>query len=132
MNSEQTVWGLERAYWDYVENNDLDGYRSLWHKDVLGWPSASEGPLRKESVTDWITSQTSKGLVFKVLEFAPAALQITGEVAVAHYRVKVKWLDKEGAGAEHPLRITHMWIKTGKDWQIIGGMGMPEPGTSQK
>jgi ketosteroid isomerase-like protein len=132
MNSEQTVWGLERAYWNYVENNDLPAYLRLWHKDVLGWPPASAEPLRKGSVTEWITSQTSKGLAFKVVEFAPAALQITGDVAVVHYRIKVKWLDKQGAGTEHPLRITHMWIKTGNEWQIIGGMGMPEPETAQK
>ncbi len=23
--------------------------------------------------------------------------------------------------------ITHAWLKTGKDWRIIGGMSMPEP-----
>ena len=132
MSTEQTVWGLERAYWNYVAANDLEAYRRLWHKDVLAWPPGSMEPLRKNSVTGWITSQTSKGLRFQVLEFAPAALHLTGDVAVVHYRVKVQWVDKDGAGSEHPLRITHTWIKTGKDWQIIGGMGMPEPETTQK
>jgi hypothetical protein len=30
------------------------------------------------------------------------------------------------------LRITHAWVKTGKDWRIIGGMSMPEPETAAR
>ena len=33
---EQAIWNLERAYWRYVENNDLTAYRALWHQDFLG------------------------------------------------------------------------------------------------
>ncbi|PYK11449.1 MAG: hypothetical protein DME61_00680 [Verrucomicrobia bacterium] len=62
---EQTLWHLERAYWQYVENNDLSTYTNLWHEDFLGWPSISSVPVRKDHITDWITSQTSKGLTFK-------------------------------------------------------------------
>jgi hypothetical protein len=59
---EQTLWNLERAYWRYVENNDLAAYSALWHNDFLGWPSISSVPVRKDHITDWITTQTSKGL----------------------------------------------------------------------
>ena len=38
-----------------------------------------------------------------------------------------KWLDKDGNGAAHTIRITHAWLRTGSDWRIIGGMSMPEP-----
>src|SRR6476646_9672538 len=72
---EQTVWDLERAYWRYVETNDLHAYSDLWHKDFLGWPSVSASPVRKDHITDWITSQTAKGLAFKTVEFKPAAIQ---------------------------------------------------------
>jgi hypothetical protein len=36
-------------------------------------------------------------------------------------------VDKDGKGAAHTFRITHAWLRSGKDWQIIGGMSMPEP-----
>jgi len=49
---EQAIWNLERAYWRYVENNDLTAYRSLWHQDFLGWPSVSATPVRKDHITD--------------------------------------------------------------------------------
>jgi ketosteroid isomerase-like protein len=124
---ERTLWDLERAYWRYVENNDLAAYSDLWHKDFLGWPSVSAAPVHKDHITDWITSQTSKGLTFKTIEFKPAAIQVTGDVALACYWVTFRWVDKDGSGARHTLRITHAWIRSGKDWCIIGGMSMPEP-----
>src|SRR5882724_9530226 len=59
-SDEHTIWNLEHAYWRYVETNDLTAYSSLWHEDFLGWPSVSSSPVRKDHITDWITSQTSK------------------------------------------------------------------------
>jgi len=75
--NEQAVWKLETAYWNYVKAVDLDGYRSLWHRDFVGWPSSSAQPARKDHITDWITAQTSKGLKFKTEEFKPASIQVT-------------------------------------------------------
>jgi ketosteroid isomerase-like protein len=130
--NEQTLWNLEHAYWSYVQDNDLPAYSSLWHKDFLGWPSANAAPVHKDHITDWITSQTSKGLAFKFVEFKPAAIQVTGDVAVACYWTKYKWTDKDGGGVERTVRITHTWIKTGNKWEIIGGMSMAESSTPQK
>jgi ketosteroid isomerase-like protein len=123
---QQTLWNLERNYWRYVQENDLQSYLSLWHKDFLGWPSVSNAPVRKDRITDWITTQTSKGLTPKLLEFKPAEVQITGDVAVLYYWITYKWSDKEGKGEPHTLRITHTWLRDAKDWRIIGGMSMPE------
>ncbi len=130
-DNEQAVWHLEHAYWGYVQANNLSAYSDLWHKDFLGWPAQSAAPVRKDHITDWITSQTAKGLTFKSIEFKPARIQVTGNVAVACYWITFKWLDKDGIGAAHTLRITHTWLKDGKDWRIIGGMSMPEPAPPQ-
>jgi ketosteroid isomerase-like protein len=124
---EQRLWEREHAYWQYVEKNDLLAYAELWHRDFLGWPSVSSAPVRKDHITEWVTSQTSKGLTFKAGEFKPAALQVTGDVAFACYWITFSWLDKAGKGEAHTLRITHAWLREGKDWRIIGGMSMPEP-----
>ncbi len=129
---EETLWNLERSYWRFVEANDLSAYSNLWHKDFLGWPSVSAAPVRKDHITDWITNQTSKGLVFKDGEFKPAAIQVTGEVAFVCYWITLRWLDKDQKGEPGTFRITHAWVKTGSDWQIIGGMSMPEADTSRK
>jgi hypothetical protein len=125
-SDEQTLWNLEHAYWQYVEKNDLAAYSDLWHKDFLGWPSVSSSPVRKDHLTDWITSQTSKGLAFKAGEFKPAEIQVTRDVAFACYWITFRWVGKDGEGEAHTLRITHAWLRTGPDWRIIGGMSMPE------
>src|SRR5206468_13040713 len=79
---EQTIWELERAYWRYVQENDLSAYSGLWHKDFLGWPSVSAAPVHKDHITDWITSQTSKGLAFKTGEFKPASFPVLRHACV--------------------------------------------------
>jgi ketosteroid isomerase-like protein len=123
---EQTLWERERAYWQYVEKNDLAPYANLWHEDFLGWPSVDPMPVDKDHITDWITAQTSKGLTFKTGDFKPAALKVTGNVAFACYWITFRWTDKDGNGAPNTLRITHAWLRNGNDWRIIGGMSMPE------
>src|SRR5205823_1001750 len=115
------------AYWHYVQKNDVAAYVNLWHEDFLGWPSVSPVPVRKDHITDWITSETSKGLTFKVGEFKAAALKVTGDLAFTAYWITFTWLDMEGKGEPRTLHITHAWIRSRKDWSIIGGMSMPEP-----
>ena len=132
LKDDQKLWTLEHAYWRYVEENDLAAYSRLWHKEFLGWPSVSAAPVRKDHITQWITNQTSKGLVFKMGEFKPAEIQVTGNMAIACYWVTFKWVEKDGTGDAHTTRITHAWLRTGHNWQIIGGMSMPEPDTPRK
>jgi ketosteroid isomerase-like protein len=129
---EQALWDLENEYWRLVENHDLSAYLGLWHKDFLGWPMVSATPVKKDHITDWITSETSKGLVFKAGELKRAAMQRTGDIAVAYYWMTYRWQDKDGQGAWRTIRVTHTWVKIGNGWQIIGGMSMLEPGNPQK
>ena len=124
---EQTLWNLERAYWQDIEKNDLAAYSNLRHKDFLSWPSSTSTPVRKDYITDWITSQTGKGLTFKTVDFKPAEIQVTGDVAIVCYWIMFSWVDKERKGDIYTLRITHAWLRSGKDWRIIGSMSMPEP-----
>ena len=130
--NQQAIWILEQEYWNRVEDNDLPAYVNLWHKDFLGWPSVSAEPVHKDHITDWITSQTSKGLAFKSVEFKPAAIQITANIALIYYRLTYKWLDKDGNGVPHTIRVTHTWLRDGDDWHIIGGMSMLESANPQK
>ena len=124
---EQRLWDLEHAYWRYVQDNDLSSYSKLWHERFLGWPSVNAAPVHKDHITDWITAQTSKGLIFKTNELKPASIQVTGDTAIVCYWITFRWLDKEGKGVPQTTRITHAWQKTAEGWRIIGGMSMPEP-----
>src|ERR1041385_2403860 len=90
---EAQVWNLEKAYWEYVKTNDLEKYRALWHENFLGWPLISSTPVRKDHITDWITANTSKGLKLQSYAIEQLAIQITGDVAINHYRIKANWVN---------------------------------------
>jgi ketosteroid isomerase-like protein len=123
---EQNIWNLEKAYWDYVKANDLEKYRALWHQDFVGWPSISAQPVHKDRITDWMTSNTSKGMKLQSYSIEQLALKVTGEIAVDHYRIKMNWSGSEATPAKtDTLRIMHTWIRTHETWQIIGGMSAP-------
>ncbi len=122
---EQEVWKLEHAYWEYVKALDLEGYRSLWHRDFVGWPSSSAEPARKDHITDWIKKFTDKGLRLKSYTLTPAASQATGDVVITHYWMTDLWVDKQDRGEPDNTKITHTWIRTPEGWQIIGGMSAP-------
>lgn len=128
-SSEQEVWNLEHDYWNYVEDNNLTAYAGLWHRNFLGWPAISDTPVGTENITGWIASQSAKGLTFKTVAFKPAKIRVSGDIVVACYWITVAWLDKNGKGEPNTLRITHTWLKDGKEWRIIGGMSMPETAT---
>ena len=123
---EAQVWSLEKAYWEYVKANDLEKYRTLWNENFLGWPYISSAPTRKDHITDWITANTSKGVKLQSYAIEPLAIQVTGDVAINHYRINAAWTNGEGGKVRTDrLRITHTWIRTGGTWQIIDGMSSP-------
>ena len=120
------LWSLEKAYWEYVQNNDLERYRDLWNRDFIGWPSVSPEPLRKDHVTDWITAHTSKGETLKSYDLERLTTQVTGDVATTTYRVRQTWADKTGAGLPSTVRIIHTWVRERDGaWRIVSGMSAP-------
>ena len=123
---ETQIWDLEKAYWEYVKANDLEKYRALWHERFLGWPYSSSSPAHKDHITDWIAANTLKGVKLQSYELEQVAIQITGNIAADHYRIKMTW---SGPGPTdiktETLRIHHTWIRTGETWQILAGMSAP-------
>jgi uncharacterized protein DUF4440 len=126
-NSEAQIWDLEKAYWEYVKDNDLEKYRGLWHDNFVGWPFVSPEPVRKDHITDWIADNASKGLKLHSYSIEQLAVRLTEDIAVDHYRIKATWA-RSDTGNEvrtDAIRITHTWVKTNGTWQIIGGMSAP-------
>ena len=122
---EKEVWSMEDAYWRYVQANDLERYRTLWHTDFLGWPLSSPEPARKAQITDWITLHTSKGETLKSYDVERLKARVTGNNVTVTYRAHLIWVDKNGKERPGGLRIIHTWLRAGGKWQIISGMGAP-------
>jgi len=124
---EAQIWNLEKAYWEYVKTNDLQKYRVLWHDDFVGWPFVSAAPVQKDHITDWLTTNTAKGLKLQSYSIEQLAVRVTGDIAIDHYRIKMNWASSNTGEVERTdaMRITHTWIRTNGTWQIIGGMSAP-------
>jgi ketosteroid isomerase-like protein len=126
------VWAREKAYWHFVETNDLTGYRSLWREDFLGWPLSSPAPARKAQITDWITAHTSKGDRLKSYALERMAVQVTGDMATTTYRARTTWLNKEGVEQNGTMRVLHTWRRADDGtWQIFSGMSAPVNGAGR-
>ncbi len=125
--TETQIWNLEKAYWEYVKANDLEKYRALWHDNFVGWPLVSAAPVQKGQITDWITSNTAKGLKLQSYSIEQLAVRVTDDIAINHYRIKLNWAKDDTGEAlrTDAFRITHTWIRSSDTWQIIGGMSAP-------
>src|SRR5438552_18403527 len=97
---EAQIWALEKSYWEDVKANDLEKYRALWHEKFVGWPFVSESPRHKDQITDWITANTSKGLNLQSYNLEELAIQVIGDVAVVHYRVRATWSGDKQPGSK--------------------------------
>lgn len=123
---ETKVWSLEHSYWQYVQANDLEHYRTLWNADFIGWPFNSPEPVRKVHITDWIAAHTSKGETFKTEKLEPLMIQVSDNLATTTYRLRGAWFDKSGVGRPTTVRIIHTWQRQPDGtWQIISGMSAP-------
>jgi ketosteroid isomerase-like protein len=123
---EKAVWSLEDTYWRYVQTDDLEHYRTLWHTDFLGWPLTNPEPVHKEHITDWIAAHTSLGETLKSYDLERLATQVTGDYVTVAYRIHTNWVGKDGVDKPTTARIVHSWLHNaaGK-WQIISGMAAP-------
>ncbi len=123
--SEREVWSMEDAYWRYVQGNDLDGYRTLWSKDFLGWPLSSPEPVRKDAITGWITAHTQAGEGLKSYRLERLLAQATADYVTVTYRVRTTWVTQAGVEKPTALRVIHTWRRAAGKWQIISGMAAP-------
>lgn len=123
---EEKVWSLEQDYWHFVQTNDLEHYRELWHPQFLGWPAFSPEPLGKDHITDWMTAHTAKGELLKSYHLETLAMQVVDNLATTTYRVRLVWVDKNGKEEPGAIRIIHTWLRNPRGtWQIVSGMSAP-------
>ncbi len=119
---EERVWKLEQSYWDYVKALDVPGYKSLWHKDFVGWPSTAPAPMGKDHIADWLEEDRAAQNTLQCYKLEHAGFTQVGDVAVTHYHLTEHWLDKSGKGEPRTIKVTHTWLRVKDCWRIIGGM----------
>lgn len=122
--AEKEVWQLEEKYWEFAQAYDLQSYRALWHEGFVGWPRSEAVPVGKSKIGGWLERRKNAGQSLRYKLQREAVRQIEGAV-VAHYRVAVEWVAKDGKAESENSRITHTWMKVDGRWKIITGMSAP-------
>jgi len=120
------VWGQEDSLWEYVQTGNVEQYLKLWHEDFIGWPCAA-GKLHPVGKSDAWPSRIrgqNLGLSYKLHH---EGAEDFGEVIVVHYSTKMTYEYPDGrvTGERQLYKFTHSWMKSGSQWQIIGGMCAP-------
>jgi len=123
--SEEAVWRLEEAYYRYVETNDPEGFRALFHEDIIGWPALDPVPIRKNRVGQWIAAVHENPAEVWRYELDRQAIEAFGDVVVVHYFLRDYFVSAESDEEirSEQFRISHTWKREGDSWQIISGMG---------
>ena len=124
-SDELAVWELEESYYRFAKNNDPGSYLSLFHEDVIGWPTHDPAPKGRNKVSQWIGAVHSDSTKEWNYEIERLAIQTFGEVVVVHYRLRDYFVSKESGEeiSSQEFRISHSWLRVGETWQIISGMG---------
>ena len=123
--AQQDVWRLEEAYWDYVAANDIEGFKSLWHPDFVGWPGGAPAPVGVANIADWIEELHRDPARRYDYELRRVAVVPFGDDVMVTYYGQADYFILVGSG-ERRLdgywKLTHTWKRDGDHWQIIGGM----------
>ena len=123
-SDEEAVWSLEKSYFAYVKNNDIEGYLTLWDERFVGWPCGNLKPSTKEKIADWIPSLHADSSKIYDYELKREAVRSFGNIVVTQYLAR-QWfrLAKTGEVVEEDrVRITHTWQRRDGTWQIVTGM----------
>jgi len=120
------VWSLEDAYWHYVQTGDVEHYVTLWNESFTGWPCSQAHPATKATIGGWVADIRDKKARLTYELVHEAAVQF-GEVVIVYYRTPMVYEYPDGrvTGRDRTFKFTHTWLRSGGDWQIIGGMCAP-------
>ena len=118
---ENEVWQREMQCGNYVKNNDLQGYLTLWHNNFIGYSGSDT--LTRKNIGSWINESNNKKDQRYEFKITKKAVNVFGDVAVVFYDVEDTWMNsKDEVVLKEIYKITHTWKKFDKNWLIIGGM----------
>ncbi len=115
------VWQRETLYWQLVEKNDTTAYKTLWHKDFIGY--AGNDIVNKSQIAAWITDLFKDKKIKYTAEIHKKAVNVVDNIVMTFYdEYDVFTNTKTRTVTKELFKITHTWKKFSSTWLIIGGM----------
>jgi len=120
---EDEAWHMEELYWEYVQNMDTVTYKTLWHKEFIGYPSFGDGVSDKSRIASWIPDlhkDPDLKYSYKLHKKASNAIE---NVVMVFYDTDQIWTEKDNQVVRKKTsKFTHTWKKVDGKWLILGGM----------
>jgi ketosteroid isomerase-like protein len=115
------IWALEEAYISYFSAANHKAILLMYHEQFLGWPDEEKQPAWKKDVVRYLKERYPEPIPVS-FKIDRQGITILDDIAINHYLLTLIWKDKEGKEQKSTSRLTHTWIKTKKNWKILGGM----------
>lgn len=119
-NMEEKIWAEELAYFTNLYSADYEGVLALTHEQFLGWPSSSAHPIDAVGSANFMKKLIKKPVKCNI-KIEREGIRILNNIALTQYIIRVSFEGTNGGKATQS-RITHTWIKEGKNWKLLGGM----------
>lgn len=116
---EETIWSLEREYFEGLYRADYEKVLALTHPAFLGWPDGLTDPIDREGSAAFMRALIPKP-TDAVLEIARRGVQVRGGVALTQYVLHARL-----GGQTRSSRVCHTWILEGGAWRLLGGTSTP-------
>jgi len=120
---EDEAWLMEEMYWEYVQNIDTVAYKTLWHKDFIGYPSFGDGVSDKSKIATWIPDLHKDPELKYSYTLHKKASNAIEDVVMVFYDTDYFWTDLgNNIVKKETYKFTHTWKKVDGQWVILGGM----------
>jgi len=114
--AQKEIWNLEKMYWEYLKNEDIQAYNKLLHDNVVSMRARKYDTINKPEELDyvkiWVTDNTPKSY-----DIRPISIQLFNNVAVVCYNYKFTGKKRCDSG-----RVIHTWMKENSTWYLISLM----------
>jgi ketosteroid isomerase-like protein len=118
---QKEVWSAIEGWWKLYDSNNVEGVKSLFHKDYIGWTWGDNAPEGQNEAHKWADHMVPK-LKIAYTNLKPLKILVIGEVAIAHYYYSTnKTVD--GKDVVELGRWTDVWKKEGDKWLLVADSG---------
>ena len=120
--AQKEIWNLEKMYWEYLKNEDIQSYKKLLHDKVVSMRARKYDTINKHEEIDyvkiWISDFTPESY-----DIRPISIQLFNNVAVVCYNYKFTGKNiSTGKIRSDSGRVIHTWMKQNSTWYLISLM----------
>ena len=121
-DAQLEVWNFEQSCWQKFTSQDVEGFRTCFHQDYVGWYSTDPTPTTYNEALSRYFMESSP---VRVYSLKPHHILISGNVAIVHYSAFTVRPGPDGKDQEVWEQWTDVAVKDRGRWSWIADHGHP-------